>query len=68
MKAMESREDMLRLTTVARRIDVSEHTIRSWIKQKLLPATQIRRRWYIKPIDLENFLNTPTKHQQADAP
>ena len=57
----------LKLTRVASMMDVSEHTVRLWIKKGLLPASKICKRWYVTPHDLEKF-NRDRNYIPPDAP
>ena len=73
IKEMQIPGDYLKLVHVAKKLDVSEHTVRSWIRQGALKAKQVRRRWYVSISDLNAFLSDyaskeTTKTLPHDAP
>jgi excisionase family DNA binding protein len=51
-----SEEQLLSLEDVAGRLQVSDQTVRRWIKSGKLPAYKPGLEWRIKPSDLEEFL------------
>jgi excisionase family DNA binding protein len=51
-----SDEQLLSLEDVARRLQVSDQTVRRWIKSGKLAAYKPGLEWRIKPSDLEEFL------------
>ena len=51
-----SPEPLLDIPAVADICDVSEKTIRRWIKALDLPAARLGNQWRIRPRDLEDFV------------
>ncbi len=44
--------------TASRRIGISPHTLRAWIRQRRLPYFRAGRRILLAPEDVERFLQT----------
>lgn len=55
------------LHQVANSLDVSDLTVRRWIKGKQLPATKRNRAWVVMRSDLEALLTTGTPRRAAAA-
>ena len=49
--------DYLRVQDIVEKMNVSEETVRSWIRRKLLPAIRIGRDYFIEPKDFQEFLD-----------
>jgi len=49
--------DYLRVQDIVERMNVSEETVRIWIRKKQLPAIRIGRDYFIDPNDFQEFLN-----------
>ena len=49
-------EPLLGIPAVAGICDVSEKTIRRWIKARDLPAARLGGQWRIRPRDLDDFV------------
>ena len=49
--------DYLRVQDIVKSMGVSEETVRSWIRRKLLPAIRIGRDYFIDPKDFQEFLD-----------
>lgn len=49
-------KNWLRVETIARDLDVSEGTVRSWIRDGLLPAAKFRKEYRIRREDYEAFI------------
>jgi excisionase family DNA binding protein len=49
-------ERFLSLEDVAERLQVSDRTVRRWVKDGKLAAYKPGREWRIRPSDLEDFL------------
>ena len=49
--------DYLRVRDIVESLGVSEETVRSWIRQKKLPAILIGRDYFIDPKDWQEFLD-----------
>ncbi len=56
MLAAEDR--FLSLEDVAKRLQVSDRTVRRWVKDGKLAAYKPGREWRIRPSDLEDFLES----------
>lgn len=53
----QSSEDTLSIKEVAVRLQVSQRTLRTWIKsQKIIGFFRIGRKWSIRKKDLDNFI------------
>jgi excisionase family DNA binding protein len=48
---------LLSLPEGARRLGVSRHTVRAWIRQRRLPFVRLGRRVLLDPADVERFIN-----------
>jgi excisionase family DNA binding protein len=46
----------LRVETIARDLDVSEGTVRAWIRDGLLPAAKFRKEYRIRREDYQTFI------------
>ncbi len=46
----------LTVADVARQLQISEDTVRRWLKSGKLPALKIGKEWRIDPDDLKTFL------------
>lgn len=55
-------ERFLSLEDVAERLQVSDRTVRRWVKDGKLAAYKPGREWRIRPSDLENFLESRKVH------
>src|SRR4051794_25159882 len=62
-----SEEQMLSLEEVAERLQVSDQTVRRWIKSGRLSAYKPGLEWRIRPKDLEAFLETRS-YPKSSAP
>jgi excisionase family DNA binding protein len=51
-------ERFLSLEDVAERLQVSDRTVRRWVKDGKLAAYKPGREWRIRPSDLEEFLES----------
>ena len=51
-------ERFLSLEDVAERLQVSDRTVRRWVKDGKLAAYKPGREWRIRPSDFEEFLET----------
>ena len=58
--------DYLRVQDIVQTMGVSEETVRSWIRRKLLPAIRIGRDYFIEPKDFQEFLNKRRTIQKDD--
>ena len=47
----------LRVQDIVEQLGVNEETVRTWIRQKKLPAIKIGRDYFIDPDDFQKFLN-----------
>ena len=52
---------------VAERLQVSDQTVRRWVKSGKLKAYKPGREWRVKPSDLETFLESRTVQPEADS-
>ncbi len=50
-------KNWLRVETIARDLDVSEGTVRSWIRDGLLKAAKFRKEYRIRREDYEDFIH-----------
>jgi excisionase family DNA binding protein len=57
----------LTVADVAKQLQISEDTVRRWIKTGKLPALKIGKEWRVAPDDLEAFLKQSRK-QPPDTP
>lgn len=46
----------LRVQDIVNDLGVNEETVRTWIRQKKLPAIRIGRDYFIEPADYQKFL------------
>jgi excisionase family DNA binding protein len=51
-------DQFLSLEDVAERLQVSDRTVRRWVKDGKLDAYKPGREWRIRPSDLEDFLES----------
>jgi len=51
-------EEFISLEDVAERLHVTVDTVRSWVREKQLPAYRIGRSYLVKPEDLEKFIES----------
>jgi excisionase family DNA binding protein len=49
-------DQLLRVQDIVDRMKVNEETVRTWIRQKKLPAIRIGRDYFIEPQDFQEFL------------
>jgi excisionase family DNA binding protein len=49
--------DYLRVQDIVEMLGVNEETVRTWIRQKKLPAIRIGRDYFIDPKDWQEFLD-----------
>jgi excisionase family DNA binding protein len=49
--------DYLRVQDIVDVLGVNEETVRTWIRQKKLPAIRIGRDYFIDPADFKKFLD-----------
>jgi len=54
-------DDLMKLVRVAQHLDVSEHTVRAWIKAGKLKGQRINRRWFVPHQEIERFLKNASK-------
>ncbi len=59
-------ERFLSLEDVAERLQVSDRTVRRWVKEGKLAAYKPGREWRIRPGDLEDFLESRKVHPGED--
>jgi len=57
---------LLSLQQVAKRLNVSPFTVRSWLKKGILQSVPICRRILIRPSDLEAFVNRAANNTTTD--
>jgi excisionase family DNA binding protein len=57
-RIMLAEERFLSLEDVAERLQVSDRTVRRWVKDGKLAAYKPGREWRIRPSDLEEFLES----------
>jgi excisionase family DNA binding protein len=60
-------ERFLSLEDVAERLQVSDRTVRRWVKDGKLAAYKPGREWRIRPRDLEDFLESRKVHSGGGA-
>ncbi len=53
------------IADVAKLFQVSEATVRRWIKIKRLEAVKVKRRWWMSKLHLETFLRQDIEHNQT---
>jgi len=58
--------DYLRVQDIVEKMGVSEETVRSWIRRKLLPATRIGRDYFIEPEYFTEFLRKHRTDRQDE--
>lgn len=51
-------EPMLTVTQVAQRLNVSDATVRRWLRTGLLSGLQVGNEWRVERADLEAFIRT----------
>jgi excisionase family DNA binding protein len=49
-------DQLLRVQDIVDRMKVNEETVRTWIRQKKLPAIRVGRDYFIEPQDFQEFL------------
>jgi len=49
-------DQLLRVQDIVDRMKVNEETVRTWIRQKKLPAIRVGRDYFIEPQDFAEFL------------
>ena len=57
-------KNWLRVEAIARELDVSEGTVRAWIRDGLLPAAKFRKEYRIRREDFEAFIQ---RHLHPDS-
>ena len=59
-------EDYLTLTQVAQRLHVTVDSVRSWVREKQLPAIKIGRQYLVTPEDLRKFIERRRTDKNED--
>jgi excisionase family DNA binding protein len=62
-------DELLTLQEVARLVKVHPHSVRRWIKRRLLTGIKVREQWRVRRADLEAFLKIVSAQpdEQANA-
>jgi excisionase family DNA binding protein len=54
--SMLQKRELIEATTIARKINVSDNTVRRWINEGKVEGYKIGGRWYVKKKSLEKFI------------
>ncbi len=52
--------DYMKISEIAKRLDVHESTVWRWVSDKTLPAIKVGNSWRVARVDFSNFIKSDT--------